>query len=605
MRTRRETYHRTHRERRRSHCAAFSLCARVLILLATLTLGIGHAGAQDIAQIAKSDPLIITGAVGTQNTYHYNSTGMGYASPWSSIFYANLNVSIYGISMPFSLSYSNSNWDFNYPHFTLSLAPHYKNWTGYIGQSSMSMSPYVMNMGFNGIGVEFDNERLRAGIFYGVLRKAINDDPNDPLARSPQMKRVGWGFKVGYGTSHNFVDVYLLRAFDQPGSIDEHWRSRVTPQENIVVGLRGGVAPFRWLSLNANAAMSLFNTDRTAPKVENETADRFDGIFPTRYSSLPRFAGDVSANINVGGVNASLVYRLVQPDYTSLGTYYMSNNYHSLGVTLSTVLLRRVALSGTFSGQADNLTKRQMFTTQGYVYGAHASSRVGQHVSLSASYNGYLQRQSDGTVAVTDSTRVHRRMSSVTFTPSYNTENETLGHTVSLSTAYTSNKDLNRYSTGQTDVWSLALGAAYDINVKPWEISFQLSLNRQESHGYNTKYTSNIASLGASRSFLKEKNLNVSANVSLCYNEVRRQSKSLSIGGNINASYVLKQVHAFSAQASFNKFGDVNITKTRSNLDDTDISVGFSYAYTFSIVAIQSRAHRAEAKKKKAAKVDK
>ena len=34
-----------------------------------------------ISTIAKSDPLIITGAVGTQNTYRYSSAGNGYASP--------------------------------------------------------------------------------------------------------------------------------------------------------------------------------------------------------------------------------------------------------------------------------------------------------------------------------------------------------------------------------------------------------------------------------------------------------------------------------------------------------------------------------------------
>lgn len=557
--------------------------------------------AQDISQIAQSDPLIITGAVGTQNTYHYSSAGNGYASPFSSMFYANLNVSVYGFNMPFSISYSNSNWEYNYPHFTLSLTPQYKNWTGYIGQSSMNMSSYVMNMGFNGIGVEYQGERFRAGIFYGVLHKAINDDPTDPFARSPQMKRVGWGFKVGYGTSTNYIDLYLLRAYDQPNSIDERWRSRVTPEENIVVGLKGGVMPTKWLSFTANAAVSAFNTDRTAPKIETDETQRFDKIFSTRYSSLARFAGDVGANVSLAGINASLIYRLIQPDYTSLGTYYMSNNYHSLGLTLSTVLFKRVALSATFSGQADNLTKRQLYTTNGYVYGAFASTRLGQHFNLSASYNGYLQNQSDGTAQVTDSTRVNRRMSSFTFTPSYNTESEHLGHTVSLSTAYTSNKDLNKYATGESDVKSLSLGLAYDLGVKAWEVNFMMSLNHQESRGYKTKYSSEIATLGASRSFLQQKNLTLSASCSLCYNEVEHQSKSLSMGGNLNCSYMLKEVHAFTAQACFNKYGDVNITKVRSHLDDTDISVSFSYAYTFSLLHIKSKATKqreAEEKKK-------
>ena len=550
--------------------------------------------AQDIAQIAKSDPLIITGSVGTQNTYHYSSQSNGYASPFSSMIYANLNVSLYGINMPFAISYSNSNWSYNYPHFTFSLSPTYKNWTGYLGQNTMTMSNYVMNMGFNGVGVEYNSDRIRSGAFYGVLRKAINDDPTDPMARSPQLKRMGWGFKVGYGSKRNYLDLYLLRAYDCPNSVDETWRSRVTPQENIVVGVRGGVAPLKWLSFTANAAMSVFNTDKQAPMVELTEAEGLDKIFPTRMSSLSRFAGDANMNLSFAGINASVTYRLVQPDYTSLGTYYMSNNYHSIGMSLSSVIARRVALSATFSGQADNLTKRQLYTTKGFIFGATASTRIGQHFNLAASYNGYLQNQSDGTLIVTDSSRVHRQMMSFTVTPSYNISSEKLDHTVMLSTAYSTNKDLNKFATGVSDVNSLSMGLTYDVGVKPWEMNFTASFNHQQSNGYKSTYRSEIASLGVNRSFLEEKNLNVNLTGTLCYNEVKYQMKSLSMGGNVGLSYTLKKVHAFTAQASFNKYGDVNITKTRSHLDDTDISANLSYVYTFTLLQIKSKKNRVQ-----------
>ena len=67
---------------------------------------------QDISQIAKSDPLIITGSIGTNNTYYYSSIGNGYASPLSNSFYANLNISLYGFNMPFALYYTNDNMSF-------------------------------------------------------------------------------------------------------------------------------------------------------------------------------------------------------------------------------------------------------------------------------------------------------------------------------------------------------------------------------------------------------------------------------------------------------------------------------------------------------------
>ena len=467
--------------------------------------------AQNIAEIAKSDPLIISGAVGTQNTYRYSSEGYGYGSPFSNVVYANLNFCIFGFNMPFSLHYSNDNLNFNYPQLSFNLSPTYKNWTGYLGQSTMAMSSYVMNMSFNGVGVEYSSNKLRAGLFYGRLRNAINPDPTDPFARTPQYKRMGWGFKVGYGSGKNYIDLYMLNAYDRENSIDELWRQQVTPKENIVVGVKGCVTPFKWLSFTANAAGSVFNTDLRAPDAPVKTD--FDKVFDVKYSSLMRFAGDVNANINVKGVNASISYRMVQPDYTSLGTYYMSNNYQSLGITLGTSLFNKVSLSGTFSGQADNLSKEQLYTTCGFVYGANASTRIGKNFSIMAGYNGYMQTQRDGTCVVNDTTRVHRIMSSYSLTPSFFCESEHLGHNISVSANLTENKDLNKFASGESDVKTTALGLSYNIDVKPIDTDFTLTYSHQQSDGFNSKYISDIATLGTSRSFLKEKNLNLSASV--------------------------------------------------------------------------------------------
>ena len=94
-------------------------------------------------------------------------------------------------------------------------------------------------------------------------------------------------------------------------------------------------------------------------KVEDKEAQKWENIFDVRYSSLMRFAGDATLNLNLPlGINTSISYRMVQPDYKSLGTYYMSNNYQSLGVSASTTLFKKISLSANYSGQNDNLTSR-------------------------------------------------------------------------------------------------------------------------------------------------------------------------------------------------------------------------------------------------------
>ena len=564
-----------------------SKALRMLMFMVAMS---GAVHAQNIDQIRDADPLVITGAVGTQNTYHYSS-GTRYASPLNNTIYANLNISIYGFTMPFSLYYTNNNLDFNYPQISFNLTPSYKSWTGHIGESSIAMSNYVMNMSFYGIGLEYnDGKRWRGGIFYGRLRKAINDDPTDPFARSPQYSRMGWGFKAGYGSGKNYLDLYMLYAYDKENSLDERWRNRVSPQDNVVVGLKGCVTPFSWMSFTANAATSVFSTDTRAEKVAIRTD--FDKVFDVRYSTLMRFAGDANMNLMFKGFNTSLSYRFIQPDYTTLGTYYMSNNYHSLGVTTSGTLFRKLSLSATFNGQADNLTNEQMYTTRGFIYSANASMRLGNHLSLSAGYNGYLQSQGDGVCQINDTIEVRRVMNSFNFTPSYTYDTEQLGHNVSLSASYTENKDLNRFATGESDVKTMALGASYGMDIHAWEVNVGASLSHQQSNGYHTRYTSDVGSITLSRSFLEEKNLSVSLTGLMAYNEVRRQSKNLSMGGSFSVGYTLARVHVFSASGSFNKYGDVNITKTRSNLDMTDISLSLNYAYTFSLLTIKSKKHR-------------
>lgn len=545
---------------------------------------------QDISQIGKSDPLIISGSIGTNNTYYHSSMGSGYASPLSNSFFANLNINIYGFSFPFAVYYSNNNTSFSYPQISFNIAPSYKNFTAHIGRTSMPFSPYILNMSFNGVGLEYNGPKFRTSAFYGILRKAINDNPEDPNPRNPQYERIGWGFSAGYGKGGNSIDIYLLRAYDRSSTLDEYWRQQERPQENLLVGIKGRVSLKKFLSLTVNAATSAFTADKESPKVEVGDATRFDKVFEARYTSRIRFAGDASLGFSFPFINGSVFYKIIQPDYVSLGTYYTSNNYQSLGVSLSTMLFRRISLSGNFSMQNDNLSKKQLYTNNGYVYSAMASYNHRCGFSVTGMFNGYLQRQEDGAVAVNDTTRVNRELRSFTIMPSYSRTGDTFDHSVSLSANYTENIDHNPFNIGLSDIKTLALGASYNLGVKPWEMDFGLSSSLQQSKGFNSKYTSVVTSLSTGRGFLKDKNLNVSASVSLCYNHVEYTSKNLSMALDLSASYTLKKAHSFSASASFSKYGDVNPTQTKSSLDATDIRLSLNYLYTFSLLHIKRKA---------------
>ncbi|MBQ5730749.1 MAG: hypothetical protein IIV57_03920, partial [Bacteroidaceae bacterium] len=188
----------------------------------------------------KRDPLIVTGALGTQSTLYYSSGGSS-ASPLNYSMYANLNVNLYGYNMPFAFYYSSNNYSFSHPQFAFNFSPTYKGWTLHLGRRSMPFSSYVYNLPFNGVGLEYKSVKsgFRFGLFYGTLRDAVNFVPGEMPSGRPVYKRSGWGLKLGYGNSRNYFDLYLFRSQDHRSSIDEIWYDEVNAQENIVVGVKG------------------------------------------------------------------------------------------------------------------------------------------------------------------------------------------------------------------------------------------------------------------------------------------------------------------------------------------------------------------------------
>ena len=568
----------------------------IIIFILALLAPVGVLRAQTISQqtisnISKSDPIIITGAIGTSNHY-YHSSGFQYSSPFASSAWASMNISLYGISMPVAFYYTNSEFSFNYPHISFNLNPSYKNWQGYIGQSTMQFSSYIMNMSFNGIGIEYKSDKgLRFGAFYGRLRNAINDDPEDLDARLPQYRRTAWGFKVGYGSGANSIDLYVMRAWDTESSVREYWRSRIAPEENLLVGLRGTTRLTKWLGISANVATSLFTTDNRVDNVDSRKLEDWDKVFDVKYTSSMRFAGDVSANITLKGLNTSIFYRMVQPEYRSMGAFYMSNNYQSLGISANTHLFHKVSLGGNFSLQSDNLSKEQLYTNKGFVYSANASTRIGQ-VGLSARYSGYQQKQYDGSIRVNDSTRVHRIMHSIGGSATYSLQRDILTHTFTISGGYNMNKDLNKFATGVSDVKTISGAATYNVRVEPWNTDFAGTLNHQQSIGYDRKYTSDILSLTTVRTFFEENQLNVSATLNVCYNRLEKMRENMSLGGDMQIGWTLNKVHNFSLSGGIARSNDVNITDNESMYNVTEVNVGLNYTYTFSLFELKRKAKK-------------
>lgn len=552
---------------------------------------VGHAqtlGFETIKTVRESDPLIISGAIGTQSTF-YHSSNMASASPLTASAYANLNISVYGITMPFSFYYATDNSSFSYPQLAFSLTPTWRGWTLLLGERSMQFSPYVYNMPFEGVGIEYQGQgrfsRMRFGTFYGVLRKAVNDDPEDPSARTPQYRRTGWGVKVGYGSSRNYLDLFLFRAQDHRSSIDEVWYDKLNAKENLSLGMRGRLGLGRHLDLSGNLAGSLYSTDITAEEVLLDKSTLISKLIQTRYTNNFRLAGDVALGAHWEHLSANLQYKQVQPDYTTLGVSFLTSNYESYSAAMSGNF-GKVTLSGSIACQNDNLDGQQLMTTRANVYSGDATWQVTGRLNLSAAYSGYHQLQEDGTSHAADSVRTDRRMNSFTLCPVYQFSRSGMHHSLSLTGNYTNNEDLSPRATGDTDTRTLAMGLGYNVGIQKLHTNLSTNASYQSTDGYNTNYQTALYALTASRSFLKEQNLTASATVSLTDNQMEGESHNLSAGGLMQLTYTLLKAHHFSISASYNRYVNTSFVTTGYNDTSDNLRVSASYNYTFQALHI-------------------
>ena len=561
---------------------------KALLLLLVAFCGVSVSKA--IEDPRKKDPLIISGALGTQSTLYYSSGG-SFASPLNYSMYANMNVNLYGYNMPFAFYYSCNNYSFSHPQFAFNFSPTYKGWTLHLGRRSMPFSAYVYNLPFNGMGIEYKSPTsgFRFGLFYGILREAVNFEPGEMPSGKPVYKRSGWGLKVGYGSSRNFVDLYLFRSQDHQSSIDEIWYDEVFAQENVVIGLRGRWQIFKQLSLTGNVATSIFSTDTKAPQLTGGDTDKYNNLFDVRYTSLMRWAGDLTLAATFRLVSLSLFYKHIQPDYMSMGVSYMNNNYHNVG-TAANLRLGNLSLGGNFSFQEDNISGEQLYTTRGLNYALNASLPIGSKLSLSANYNGFRQCQYDGTAKVDETTRINRCMSSYSGTLSYNTNTESLGHYLSFTGNYSLNEDKNRTIAGTGDVGTMALGSNYSLAVIPIETNFSFNYSYQESEGYDSKYTTSVYTLSASKALLKERNLSLNASASLVDNRMEAD-KSITMAANMSAAYTLARVHNFTLNLNYSRYANTNLVLDQYQRDKGyDFTCSFSYSFSFTAFSIKRRA---------------
>jgi|WetSurMetagenome_2_1015567.scaffolds.fasta_scaffold25561_2 hypothetical protein len=559
------------------------------ILLYTIALiGAGllfanTSSAQDLSNIKSAKPLTLSGNVGV-NMVLYDAEGIdSRQEPFTYGFNANAVLTLYSISMPFSLTWYNNKSNFSQPFNQFGFSPSYKWITGHIGYRNLTFSEFTLNgQTFLGCGIELTPGKFRFGAVYG---KFNTNSEYDPYAADslPDYSRKGWAMKIGYGTSENYIDISLLRIGDKLGDyagIDDSTITS-TPKQNMAYGLKSKVTIIKNLSFEVDGAISFYTDDVKASELSGIEDNwlKLSGNFMTINQTSNYYTAIKSAltyRFNKR-FSTGLAYRRIDPGYQSMGAYFFSDDMENITINQTAILLKdKLTFTGNLGLQRDNLNNNKESTSKRTIGSANLSYTINRNYAINAGYSNFTTNQKAGTAAIIDSLKLYQTNQSFTFSPRYMKVTEKKSHTVLLTCNYMNLDDKNKTTADQTETHTTMIYLYYILGILPQQLTVNLGINYTGLVNNLYGYTLKGVTAGLSKGMLKN-NLSLSWNNSFALNKVN-SDKGTVFNTSLSANYRVGKKHSLS----------MSFYHVRNNFDDNaststyNESRGeFSYAYSF------------------------
>lgn len=296
---------------------------RLTIFLSLLIVLVGVSSAQNVEELLdfrKRKPLQLSGSLSAQAT-HLESDPKQARKAFSYQIQGAIKLSLFElIDIPISLNLNNYGTSFSYPAMPnrFRMTPRYKWVKAYIGDVSMTFSPYTLNgHQFTGLGVELSPGGWQLSAMVGRLLRRVEPDSLHPQLR-PSYSRWGYGAKVRYKAEKFSLGASLFSARDSREKIMfEADLLGIKPKGNLAVEVEGSLSLFRSLSLEVIQAFSLLQRD-----------------LRSRERSL-FFATKLGLSYALGEHSLGLGYERISPDYETLGAYYFNNDYENITLNYS------------------------------------------------------------------------------------------------------------------------------------------------------------------------------------------------------------------------------------------------------------------------------
>jgi len=532
----------------------------IILFYACITFPI-NLNAQEITQEKKKESwfkrnVSLNGGFGA-NLLYYNAWGIPpRVRPGTWMFNGNISLKIGQFNLPIGFLFTEQERRFLQPFNQYGISPTYKWATIHLGYRSMAFSPYTLSgILFYGAGMEINPGKLRFSAMYGRLNRAVAEDTLKPNQGIPAFKRMGMGFKIGYGTPRNNLNLIYFQATDDILSLPYvPILSQLKPQDNKVFGMNFKFSIGKFF-LDGDGAMSVFTRDKRDSLLiyqsEIKAFNNFQRFIQHRTSTQLSNAFQTAIGVAFKKFQLRLQYKRISPNYRSLGTFYFLTDIENITITPTFVFGKnkfRISISGGL--QRDNTSGTKLATTVRQIGAINFSWAPKPEIGTDIQLNNFGTTQNPGTAPIQDSLKQYQLTRSILITQRFGKSTKTKSRNISMTGSYQTFVDYNAFSRSFLQNKMVNFNASYNLSIISKGIGFGGGIITTQTQ--NEQFTNFQVGpqLNFTKSFLKGK-INFNSGATILSSNSNLGSSGTNISIFTSAGYMISKRQRFQLNLNF------------------------------------------------------
>ncbi len=544
-----------------------------IFIYSVIILSVAYIRGQDLTHIKDNKAFQVSGGISTGLNYMDNSNFTDAYKPFSYVVTLRLTPSVYGFTFPFSFTYSQMNRSFSQPFYRFGISPTYKWAKLNLGYRNTGFSKYtVYGQKSLGIGVELTPGKFRFAAMTGKFHRNKSFRTINPLPiDQEEYTRKGYAFKIGYGTKKNFFDLIFMQIKDDTSLFSD--TDKYKPEANAVLSANTKFDITKTLRFKLETAVSVLTQNMLVSEYAPEDVafglSRAKDFLNLNRSSSVSFAGDASLDLHLRKFSAGLQYKRIEPDFRSLGTGFIRDDYESYQINTG-YHVSKFSIRAGIGLLHDNLRNTKMAQTNRIIYNISLNYNPTQSFGITANYTNFSTQQAEGRLPLNDTIKLYQVNKNISVMPHWQKAGKKYTHYVSANLTYADMVDKNEFTQNSVPVQSNTAMLQYMLTMMP----LKMNLGSNISYIKNTSIQGENVFFGptvnAGKSFLKNK---LQVHTAITYFMTRMMNNNgTMIGLNFGSAYRLSKTqkirfqYSFTTQSYEGSSNFNNINRSRANL---------------------------------------